>query len=36
VDIANLAVFLSSDDARFINAEIVHCDAGNQLRGWRG
>ena len=35
-DIANLAVFLASDDARFINCEIVHCDAGNQLRGWRG
>jgi 3-oxoacyl-[acyl-carrier protein] reductase len=35
-DIANLAVLLASDDARFINCEIVHCDAGNQLRGWRG
>ena len=23
-------------DARFINCEIVHCDAGNRLRGWRG
>ncbi|MCK9564060.1 MAG: SDR family oxidoreductase [Bacteroidales bacterium] len=35
-DIANLALFLASDDARFINCEIVHCDAGNRLRGWRG
>lgn len=34
-DIANLAVFLASDDARFINCEIVSCDAGNSLRGWR-
>jgi len=34
-DIVNLALFLASDDARFINSEIVHCDAGNQLRGWR-
>lgn len=35
-DIANLGLFLASDDARFINCEIVHCDAGNRLRGWRG
>lgn len=35
-DIANLALFLASDDARFINCEIVNCDAGNRLRGWRG
>lgn len=35
-DIAALAVFLASDDARFINCEIVSCDAGNRLRGWRG
>lgn len=34
-DIANLAVFLASDDARFINCEVVSCDAGNRLRGWR-
>lgn len=34
-DIANLALFLASDEARFINCEIVHCDAGNGLRGWR-
>lgn len=35
-DIANLAVFLASDEARFINCEIVNCDAGNRLRPWRG
>ena len=35
-DIAALAVFLASDDARFINCEIVSCDAGNRLRSWRG
>ena len=35
-DIANLALFLASDEARFINCEIVNCDAGNRLRAWRG
>lgn len=35
-DIANLALFLASDEARFINCEVVSCDAGNQIRGWRG
>jgi 3-oxoacyl-[acyl-carrier protein] reductase len=35
-DIASLHLFLASDDARFINCEIVICDAGNRLRGWRG
>lgn len=35
-DIANLALFLASDEARFINCEIVSCDGGNQIRGWRG
>jgi 3-oxoacyl-[acyl-carrier protein] reductase len=35
-DIAALGLFLASDEARFINCEIVHCDAGNRLRGWRG
>jgi 3-oxoacyl-[acyl-carrier protein] reductase len=34
-DIAALAAFLASDDARFITAEIVSCDAGNRMRGWR-
>jgi 3-oxoacyl-[acyl-carrier protein] reductase len=35
-DIASLGVFLASDEARFITCEIVHCDAGHRLRGWRG
>jgi 3-oxoacyl-[acyl-carrier protein] reductase len=35
-DIAALALFLASDDARFITCEIVSCDAGNRLKGWRG
>jgi 3-oxoacyl-[acyl-carrier protein] reductase len=35
-DIAALGLFLASDEARFINCEIVHCDAGNRIRGWRG
>lgn len=34
-DIANLALFLASDEARFITCEIVACDAGSRLRGWR-
>jgi NAD(P)-dependent dehydrogenase (short-subunit alcohol dehydrogenase family) len=35
-DIANLALFLASDEARFIDAEVVNCDAGSRIRGWRG
>ena len=35
-DIAALGLFLASDEARFITCEIVHCDAGNRVRGWRG
>lgn len=35
-DVAALAVFLASDEARFITCEIVSCDAGNRIRGWRG
>lgn len=34
-DIANLHVFLASKQGRFINNEIILCDAGNRLRGWR-
>jgi 3-oxoacyl-[acyl-carrier protein] reductase len=34
-DIVKLGLFLGSDDARFISAEVMHCDAGNSLRGWR-
>jgi NAD(P)-dependent dehydrogenase (short-subunit alcohol dehydrogenase family) len=35
-DIVNLALFLASDEARFITSEIMHCDAGSRIRGWRG
>ena len=35
-DIVALALFLASDEARFITNEIVHCDAGHPFRGWRG
>lgn len=35
-DIVSLGLFLASEDARFINCEIVHCDAGHPYRGWRG
>jgi 3-oxoacyl-[acyl-carrier protein] reductase len=34
--IVNLALFLASPDAEFITNEIVHCDAGHPLRGYRG
>jgi 3-oxoacyl-[acyl-carrier protein] reductase len=34
-DIASLGLFLASDEGRFIDCEIVHCDAGNRMRGWR-
>lgn len=34
-DIVRLGLFLGSDDARFITAEVMHCDAGSSLRGWR-
>jgi NAD(P)-dependent dehydrogenase (short-subunit alcohol dehydrogenase family) len=34
-DVAALGAFLASEDARFITCEIVSCDAGNRMRGWR-
>ena len=34
-DIANLHVFLASPEGRFINCEVVACDAGVRIRGWR-
>ena len=34
-DIVTLALFLASDEARFIDCEIVSCDAGSSIRGWR-
>jgi len=36
LDIAALAVFLASDEGRFINNDIISCDAGNRMRGYRG
>ena len=35
-DIVELGLFLTSNAARFITCEIVHCDAGHPYRGWRG
>jgi 3-oxoacyl-[acyl-carrier protein] reductase len=35
-DIASLGLFLASDAGRFIDCEIISCDAGNRMRGWRG
>lgn len=34
-DIANLHVFLASPEGRFINCEVISCDGGNKMRGWR-
>ena len=34
-DIANLGVFLASDEGSFINSQIVLCDGGNAMRGFR-
>jgi len=34
-DIAALGAFLASDDGRFITCEVVSCDGGNRMRGWR-
>lgn len=34
-DIANLAVFLASDEGSFINNEVILCDGGNMMRGFR-
>jgi 3-oxoacyl-[acyl-carrier protein] reductase len=34
-DVAALALFLASDAARFVTCEIISCDAGNRMRGWR-
>lgn len=35
-DIVQLALFLASDDARFITNEVIACDAGNRMRGYHG
>ncbi len=34
-DIVSLYLFLASDEARFINCEVMSCDGGNRMRGWR-
>lgn len=34
-DIANLGYFLASDEGSFINNQVLLCDGGNQLRGFR-
>jgi NAD(P)-dependent dehydrogenase (short-subunit alcohol dehydrogenase family) len=34
-DIVALGLFLASADARFMTADVISCDAGNSLRGWR-
>ncbi len=34
-DIANLGVFLASDEGSFINNQVVLCDGGNAMRGFR-
>lgn len=34
-DIANLALFLASDEGSFINNQVILCDGGNQMRGFR-
>lgn len=34
-DIANLHVFIASPEGRFINNEVISCDGGNRMRGWR-
>jgi 3-oxoacyl-[acyl-carrier protein] reductase len=34
-DIANLGVFLASPEGGFINNQIILCDGGNQMRGFR-
>jgi 3-oxoacyl-[acyl-carrier protein] reductase len=34
-DIANLGFFLASEEGSFINNQVILCDGGNQLRGFR-
>ncbi len=34
-DIANLGYFLASNEGSFINGQVILCDGGNQLRGFR-
>ncbi|MBU6206769.1 MAG: SDR family oxidoreductase, partial [Alphaproteobacteria bacterium] len=34
-DIANLGVFLASEEGSFINNQVILCDGGNAMRGFR-
>lgn len=34
-DIANMAVFLASSAGSFVNGQVLLCDGGNQMRGFR-
>ena len=34
-DIANLGVFLASDEGSFVNNQVILCDGGNAMRGFR-
>lgn len=34
-DIANLGVFLASAEGSFVNNQVILCDGGNQMRGFR-
>ena len=34
-DIANLGYFLASEEGSFINNQVLLCDGGHQLRGFR-
>lgn len=34
-DIAQLALFLASDEGSFINNQVITCDGGHQMRGFR-
>lgn len=34
-DIANLGVFIASHEGSFINGQVILCDGGNQMRGFR-
>jgi 3-oxoacyl-[acyl-carrier protein] reductase len=34
-DIANLGYFLASNEGSFINGQVILCDGGNQMRGFR-
>ena len=34
-DVANLGLFLASDEGSFINNQVILCDGGNSMRGFR-